>query len=395
MEEDLKKINEAMKTLRAEHEKGVKANQEVIDKCHKALDGFEGKNQALVKQITAAENESRQLKEDLKVLDKTICRISSLPGGKKASYKDSIEYKTLQAFVAKGEKGLSAEQKALLATDDNSQGGFTLQTAMSADILKQVEEISPIRPAARKFLVKTKTLGIPIRTSIPTATFEGEREAGNPSASKYKLENLTAHAQDITTPITRDLINFSAFDMVGNMTQDAVLGFAQSENRLFLQGSGHKQPEGILVNAAVISGSKESAGSGVVSLDDVIQLGATLKQGYKGKYYFNKQTLAVLRTEKDSNGNYLWAIGGERLPMEINGDNYIIAQDMPDIAAGALPIIFADLFMGYTILDSIAMEVVRDEVTRKTERIIEYTWFRWLTGQVTIAEAIKALKVKA
>jgi HK97 family phage major capsid protein len=68
-------------------------------------------------------------------------------------------------------------------------------------------------------------------------------------------------------------------------------------------------------------------------------------------------------------------------------------EDMPDIATDARPIMFADFRRGYEIFDRMQTAVIRDEVTRKREAIIEWTWFRWNTGQVVIPEAFKSLLI--
>jgi len=76
------------------------------------------------------------------------------------------------------------------------------------------------------------------------------------------------------------------------------------------------------------------------------------------------------------------------------GEPYLIANTMPNIAANAFPIAFGDFRRGYEIYDRTGTTVIRDNVTRKQQAIIEWTFHRWLTGQVIIAEAITALKIK-
>ena len=71
-------------------------------------------------------------------------------------------------------------------------------------------------------------------------------------------------------------------------------------------------------------------------------------------------------------------------------------QDMPTRdASGNLPVIYGDFMRGYTIVDRTGMAVIRDDITRKKERIIELCFHKYNTGQVVLAEAFKALKIKA
>jgi HK97 family phage major capsid protein len=79
----------------------------------------------------------------------------------------------------------------------------------------------------------------------------------------------------------------------------------------------------------------------------------------------------------------------------INGFEYIIDNEMPNIAAGTIPVLFADFAKGYRIVDRTAMSTIRDDYTAKKFRIVEFQFTRWNTGKVQLAEAIKALKVQA
>jgi len=78
-----------------------------------------------------------------------------------------------------------------------------------------------------------KTLNVPVRTGIPSALFEGELEEGGDSQSAYGSEALTAHALQVTTPVTRDQLNFAGFDMANEIQRDAVLAFAQAKAETF------------------------------------------------------------------------------------------------------------------------------------------------------------------
>ena len=79
----------------------------------------------------------------------------------------------------------------------------------------------------------------------------------------------------------------------------------------------------------------------------------------------------------------------------INGFQYLLANDMPDIASNSKSIAFGDFMRGYTIIDRTGVSVIRDEFAQKRKAIIEFTINRWTTGQVTLSEAITLLKTKA
>lgn len=112
--------------------------------------------------------------------------------------------------------------------------------------------------------------------------------------------------------------------------------------------------------------------------------------------------MAYLKTEREgTNNGYLWKAGMGDAPNTINEFPYVIMQDMDKLTgltgqtAGDIVVGFGDFFSGYNILDSVDLELVQDPYRLKKQRVIEYTWFRYLTGKVVLPEAFALLKIKA
>jgi HK97 family phage major capsid protein len=68
---------------------------------------------------------------------------------------------------------------------------------------------------------------------------------------------------------------------------------------------------------------------------------------------------------------------------------------MADIGAGNYPVVFADFARGYAAGNGMDMRVIRDEVSRKREGIVEYTFMRRVAGLVKLPEAFAKLKISA
>jgi HK97 family phage major capsid protein len=385
-------VAQAVEELRGEFEK-KSPDFEKVDKIESFLQEQEQKNQELVAESKAAEKREEELKERMDALEVEIARAG--PGSEK-SYKDGEEFKALETYVKEGVYGVTHEQKAILRTDSDVQGGFLVPVEMDNTTTKKITEISNIRSIARVRSIGAKSLEVPVRNTIPTAQYEGEAEEGPEDTSTYQNETLTAFRQTVTIPITQDMLMDAAFDMEAEIMQDGAESFAQGEGQGFVTGTGFKQPHGFTVDTRVVSGALISAASGTIGFDDVMNLTGELKTGYNPIYVFNRRTLAFLRTLKGGDGHPLWQPGMNGVVANtINGFPYLIANDMPDIASGALPVAFGDFARGYTIVDRTGMAVIRDEVTQKKKAIVEFTLQRWNTGQVVLPEAIKLLQVKA
>jgi len=338
------------------------------------------------------EENVKGMEQQIRDLELEIARGAS---GSEKGYKDTPEYKSLQKWVQQGEKGMDIEEIKTLRTDNDTSGGYWTMTEMDTMIIKSITEISPVRQVARVKSVSKKTLEIPKRTGIPTATYEGEAAAGGSDESTYGSEQLTTYRLTVTVPYTLDLLGDSEFDLEAEIKQDVAEAFAYTEGNKFVLGTGAKQPEGLLINAAVVANARTSSTSGTIDPDDLILLTGDLKVGYNPMYAFNRGTLAFFRSLKGTDNHYLWQAGlGPNVPNTLNGEPYMVFQDMPAIAAGSLSVIYGDFLRGYTITDRTGLVIVRDEYTQKKNAIVEMTFHRWNHGQVVLSEAFKVLKTK-
>ena len=385
------KLMSTVLELRAEVEKNF-PNIEKVDSLHKSLDTLEAANQEIVAKAAQQEKHRIEMEEKMNGLEVALARRSSEPG--KSNYKESAEYKAMNAFMAMG-GNITAEQKDLLRTDSESQGGFLVPREMDTAIIKKITEISPIRSIARVRTVSGKTLELPVRNSIPTATYEGEAQPSGESNSTYASETITPYRLTNTSPITNDMLMDAAFDMESEIFSDAAEAFAYVEGRAFILGDGIKKPRGFLDDPRVTDSFRESVTSGVLDTEDIIRVTGDLKTGYNPVFVLNRRTLAELRTQKSTTGQYIWTPGiNGVVANSLAGVNYVIANDMPDIASGAMPVAYGDFMRGYTIVDRTGLVVIRDDITQKKEAIVEFTMRRYNTGQVTLPEALTGIKIK-
>jgi HK97 family phage major capsid protein len=395
----------ALDDLRATIDKYGSDSVEAKSRMDKMEDVFkkqEEKSQEIVTQQAADRKAADELKQRVEDLELELATKQN----EDPNFKDSAEYKALSAFVQKGALELEAEQKQLLRTDDNVSGGYLTTPDMDTEIIRSITELSPVRSVARVKSVSNKILQIPVRTGIPTATYEGEAAAGGKSTSKYGNETLAAYRQTVTIPFTRDQLMDSEFDLMSEINQDVSEAFAQGEGKAMVLGTGAKEPEGFLSAAAGLINDpnriRATGSASELTADSIVQITGDLKVGYQPIYAMNRRTLAIIRTLKDTAGAYIFQQGipglteaslGGGVPNTIAGVPYVLFEDMPDVAANAFPIAYADFTRGFRIIDRTGMEMIRDDYTRKAEAIVEMTFNRWNTGQVVLPEAFHLLQV--
>ncbi len=355
----------------------------------------------LVAKLETSNASAAEIKERMGTLELALAR--GVGSAADRDYKESPEYKALNEFCIRGMGSLDQEQKVLLRTDSAVDGGVLVTVELDTVITKKITEIDPIRTIARVRSIGGKSVELPIRNVIPVATYEGEAEQGTDSATTYQSSTVTPFRQTYTVPITMDMLMDAAFDMEAEIASDASEGFAFGEGAGFVNGSGHKEPAGFVANANLQTAARETAASGVLDPEAVILLTGDLKVGYDPVYVLNRRTLALIRTFRgdaatagDEAGQFLWMPGmSGAVAATLNGFPYVLANSMPDVGAGTFAMAFGDFRRGYTIVDRTGMTVVRDEFSEKRKGIVEFTMNRWNTGQVTLEEPIKLLKIKA
>jgi HK97 family phage major capsid protein len=385
---------EAVRVLREETEKGVEGNAEAIKKANDFLDKMEEKNQAFAQSLESEKAASAELKETVENLEKKLLRMnkSELEGEKGESYQLGLK------IMIEGEKGLTADEikKAdefkLLRTDSDPDGGVLVHPEISAEILKNITEISPMRSIARVMSTSSKSVEIPKRTGLISGGWVGERETAPQDSSTYGMLEIPVNKLMVDAEATIEMIQDSAMNVAGEITADVAEDFAQIEGAAFVNGDGVKKPKGFLQDATIQEVNTGDAGA--ITSDSIIQIAGELKTGYSPVYVMNRKTVAAVRLLKDLDEQYLWQPGlATGNPNTLNGAPYVEMPDMPDVAADAFPIAYGDFFRGYRIVDHSATSVIRDDLTKARQAIVAWIFMRRVGGQVVLPEAIKKLKV--
>ncbi len=400
-------------------------DEEKRTRINAVLDSYEDSNQKLVaaqqrlegfddeiKQVKVAAEEkgveAGKLREKIDAMEAEFARATAASTADK-DFREGDEFKALNAWVRAGTNGVgdlvgvTAEQKAILRTDSAVQGGTLVTSEMDSLILKAITEIDGFRPLARVKTIGSKALEVPIRTSIPTATYEGEAATGQDKSSTYGNETVTPYRQTFTVAITNDMLMDAAFNMEQEITSDAAEAFAYGEGNGFIAGTGVRQPQGITQHAGLITAARAGTAGGTASKInpvDIIGVAGSLKVGYNPVYLMHRATLADIRSTRlyvDDTGSgggagtgaFLWNPAMDtNNPATINGYPYVLMPSMPLQGSSTLALAFGDFRRGYTIVDRTGVSIIRDEYARKRDAVVEFTINRWNTGAVTLSDSI-------
>jgi HK97 family phage major capsid protein len=127
--------------------------------------------------------------------------------------------------------------------------------------------------------------------------------------------------------------------------------------------------------------------------DNLVDLIYSLRAGYRqnASFLMSRKTQALIRKFKATTGEYLWAppssIGA---PATLMNFPVIESEDMPDVAADAFAVAFADFRRAYLVVDRRGIRVLRDPYSAKPY-VLFYTTKR-VGGGIQDFDAIKLLK---
>lgn len=370
--------------------------KEMVDKTEKALAENDKKSEDLAKALAAEKKKIAETDSRIKDLEETIATRGN-GGGKKDAYRDSAEYKALNAMaMVKDVSMMTPDQAKTIRTDSNAEGGWYVPEPLVIRLMDEMDEISDVRPFISTERTAAKSSSVVASTKTPEAYYEGEAEEDEEDGINLRAETLTNYRLGLTIPTTQDALMASAQPLEDIIFRKGKKGIMKKENRMYIVGNTPKVPEGMLANAEVLANAFESSTIGAIDWKDMLRITGQLVSGYAPMFAMNRRTLAELRVQVDDAGNPVFQIDMRgAAPNTIAGHNYAIWPDMPDIGAGTYPVMFGDFAEAYLATDWTEITVIRDPYSKKRKQVVEFTMAKWGTGQVVMPEAIIPLKIKA
>ena len=401
-------IQGAIDEIRKRVDKGASKEevQNLLKKHEEKLDKQEELATEVGKKLEAIEETKKELNDKIEAMDK---KLTGLTTGTKSieKSKEADETKAFLTYlqgVASGAKSMGdaeVEYKSKLneihksgyATTSPSTGGVLVPEILADMLATDKRETTQVRNFAKVTRANVKTITIPLRTTNSAPSFIAEGDAVTESENSFDVTTLTAYRASYATRATKEQIEYANNDFVADMFAEVREGFEWGLGNLFWSGNGANQAEGILVNADVVKNLTTSANAGAIDMDELIRLTGAIKGAYNPKYFFNRTTKAEFLTLKGTNGHYLWNASRTGFN-ELNGNDYIIDNALPDIKTGTIPVVFGDIKKGYHILESTALTMIIDPYTEASRNTIKYTFNTNVGGKVVCPEAFTGIKVK-
>ncbi|UUC92468.1 phage major capsid protein [Comamonas sp. C11] len=322
-------------------------------------------------------------------------------GGPGAALRDKEYTDSFNAHMRKG------DVQAALNKGVAEEGGFLTPVEWDRTITDRLRDESPMRELAQVQPTSKAGWSKLFNMGGTGSGWVGETDARPETATPVLASLGFGHGEIYANPAaTQQLLDDSEINIEAWLAAEVQAEFAEQEGAAFISGDGVKKPAGILTyvtggaNAAKHPfGAIQAINSGAatdISSDAVLDLIYGLPKKYRqnARFLTNNLTIAKLRKLKDGQGNYLWQPSAQAgQPATLHGYGLAEDENMPDVAANAIPVLFGDYKRGYLIIDRMGVRVLRDPYTKKPY-VLFYTTKR-VGGGVQNPECLRALKVAA
>lgn len=306
----------------------------------------------------------------------------------------TVERKAFRSYLRLGDRAPELDLKALTGASDG-QGGYLAPPEFSSEIIRDLVEFSPIRALASVRGTSAPSVVYPTRKPFGNAKWDDELDdiTESPTTDIFGMTEVTLRGLSTYVDIHNVLMQ-DAPEVETEVRAALVEDYAKKESVAFVKGDGVTQPEGIMTNGKIEITKNGHAAN--LSPDALITLLYAQPATYRnsGAWAMNGNTLAAIRKLKDGDGRFLWQPSYQAgQPETILGRPVVEVLDMPDIAAGACPILYGD-FSGYRIVDRQGLTMLVDPYTRAVHKQTRFHSTRRLGGRVLMPAKFRKLKME-
>ncbi|NIQ97541.1 MAG: phage major capsid protein [Desulfuromonadales bacterium] len=343
-----------------------------------------------------------ELKSRVEQVETTLNRPAFDTGRGFDASADSEQKQIVNKYLRHGENALTPAEIKLLSVDSDPQGGYWVTGEMSRQVITKVSETSPMRHIATVETISSDALEIPEDIGEAAVGWTAETGVRSETASPtIGVRRLPVHEIYAMPKATQQLLDDARVNVEEWLSGKIASKMSVTENAAFINGTGVDQPRGLLTYPAGTTnpGEIEQVNSGSTSAltaDGLRSVFYALKTPYirNARWIMGRSTLEAISKLKDGGGDYLWSPGlKEGEPQMLLGHPVDRMEDMPSVAANALPIAFGDWRQAYTIVDRAGVRILRDPYSAKPF-VLFYTTKR-VGGDVTNFEALVIQKIAA
>mgnify|MGYP003294636150 CR=1 FL=1 len=318
-----------------------------------------------IKRSVESIDNTLKLEEEVRDLGKPIIKEEEKKVEQKLEERELMERNAFENFI----RGFAAQERTGELTpatsgDNIGHGGALIPTTILDYVIRKVYEVCPILERSQKFNVKGN-LAVPYYpydSDDITVAYQSEFSAISSSSGSFATVTLGGFLAGCLTKISRSLINNLEFDIVGFVIDQMAYNIARFIEHELLVGTS--SPSQKVAGLSGVSTYITAAATNAITADELIQLHDKVKSQFQNNaiWIMSPATLTAIRMLKSNTGYYLLnddmtAPFGYRLL----GKPVYVSDNMPEIAASAVPIYYGDMSgLATKFNEEVNIEVLRE-----------------------------------
>lgn len=301
---------------------------------------------------------------------------------------------------------MTGEVRDMTLSNTASGGALLAPASVSADIVKQVDNLCYIKAKAKKYPVtSTQATGVrrrPQRMSAASWTTEIGNIGAADSAMTFDRRDLTPQALVKLVLVSQRLL-MSGLPIEKEVSDELAYQFAIAEENGFLNGNGVGQPLGVYntTHASAISTARDviTKTVGALKADDLIALKYSIKQPYltgpDAAWVFGRPVMAAIRMLVDNYGQYIWRAGlSSDRPDTVLDIPFCISEYAPGAIATGNYVAVLGNWSYYGVAELVDIFVQRLVELYAATNEVGFKGLAWIDGQPLLDEAFGRLKVQ-
>jgi HK97 family phage major capsid protein len=301
-------------------------------------------------------------------------------------------------YIREGRNGLNKEERALV---EDTSGLYMMPEDLEAEIyralpqLNVIRQLATVRPTVRDKVRRRSLTEVSVGWGkLETGTVVTESTM-TPSQDYIYVEDMNG-----LTKIGKDELQDSDAALSAIIADSFARAIANAEAKAFTVGTGHtyNQPDGVTLDATIISTYTDLATADTAVPDDLLGIEYELPAQYlaDASFVLHRKAEAMVRKAKNTYGPYLWQpslmVGAPRTfdtyPIYNQNDMVYPASTNTNRSIVA---VFGNWKAGYEIVDRLGVTVQRlDELYAEAGLIGFLVHFR-VGGGVVRPDAFRAL----
>lgn len=378
------------------NEKGLEEKRtDLLLEMNKIVEGAKAETRTLTDE---EETRFNDIKKEIRKIDTTLAAIEEenrmqVKNPAKKNKGDDEKLTTAQQEERAFENFLRDKQEELRTGEiqlTQGQNGVIVPTSIANRIIEEVRDMVPFLQMADVIPTNGK-VSVPVydedSTNYINADYVDEGTDLTDNIGKFRSVDLTGYVLGALSLVSKKLISNTDFDIVSFVVRKIAEALAEKLEKEFVNGTNNKI-------TGIISTTKKTttASATTITYDELVSLKHSLKQRFRNNavWIMNPTTYTAICKLKDNNGQPYFKEDEYKIL-----DNKVIESDsMPEIGAGKVSIVFADL-SGYTIKATKSVEVQLLIEKYATKYMVGVVGYGEYDGKITDSKKIAALVQKS